>query len=258
MSVGKITFSIFCLIVIMLDNIYGTFSLKNKEVPCQQLGFCKCLFPTGRGINLNPVNSILSVTISPNTSILLHLCENVAFGTLNNASYNQCFNNVSICYVDNSKSQSLTLGKAEDMKFISKKEHQVQPFSVQFKNGENTTNIVLLCDENANDPKLTFKTIDGPTYNLQLVSKHACIHQFLTEEGPSGGISTGSVLVIMLLVFTLVYFVGGMLTLRLLRGAEGREMIPNIDFWMDLPYLVRDGVLFAFNGCRPPATYDRI
>lgn len=59
------------------------------------------------------------------------------------------------------------------------------------------------------------------------------------EEGPEGGLSTGSVLIIVVLVLTLLYFGGGMLTLKLLRGAEGKEMIPNIDFWMDLPYLVR-------------------
>lgn len=70
---------------------------------------------------------------------------------------------------------------------------------------------------------------------------------FASDEGPSGGLSTGSMLVIMLLVFILVYFGGGMLTLRILRGAEGREMIPNVDFWTDLPYLVRVS-LFSFCG----------
>ncbi|XP_046664503.1 uncharacterized protein LOC124357103 [Homalodisca vitripennis] len=249
---------IFCSLFILLNNFSVTFSLKNKDVPCQQLGLCKCLFPTGRGINLNPVNQNLSTIISPSTRILLHLCENVGFGIKNNTSYNQCLNNVSICYVDDSNNLSLSLGKAENLKFITLYEHQPDPFSVQFRNGENTTNIVLLCDNNADDPKLDFKTIEGSTYNLQLASKHVCVHQFTADEGPPGTLSTGSVLVIMLLVFTLVYFVGGMLTLRLLRGAEGREMIPNIDFWMDLPYLVRDGVLFTLNGCRPPASYDRI
>ena len=39
-------------------------------------------------------------------------------------------------------------------------------------------------------------------------------------------------------MFTTLYFVGGAVTLKLLRGAEGREMIPNYDFWVDLPNLV--------------------
>uniref|UniRef100_A0A1B6GPE9 Mannose-6-phosphate receptor domain-containing protein n=1 Tax=Cuerna arida TaxID=1464854 RepID=A0A1B6GPE9_9HEMI len=259
MLADKTVLLIFGFLFILLNNFSVTFSLKNKDVPCQQLGLCKCLFPTGRGINLNPVNQNLSAVISPSTRILLHLCENVGFGTPSNTTYyNQCSNNVSICYIDDSKNQSLSLGKAENLTFITLYEHQPEPFSVQFHNGENTTNILLLCDENADVPKLDVKTVEGSTYNLQLSSKQVCIHLFTPEEGPPGALSIGSVLVIMLLVFTLVYFVGGMLTLRLLRGAEGREMIPNIDFWMDLPYLVRDGVLFTLNGCRPPASYDRI
>lgn len=86
--------------------------------------------------------------------------------------------------------------------------------------------------------------------NLQLESQHACVHPFsLDELSAGGGLSTGSVLVIMFMVFILVYFGGGMLTLRLLRGAEGREMIPNIDFWSDLPYLVRVSIFFFQYGC---------
>jgi hypothetical protein len=56
------------------------------------------------------------------------------------------------------------------------------------------------------------------------------------------GLSTGSVLVIIFFVFIILYFVGGAVALRLLRGAEGKEMIPNYDFWVDLPNLVRVSV----------------
>ncbi|XP_068084157.1 uncharacterized protein [Anabrus simplex] len=71
-------------------------------------------------------------------------------------------------------------------------------------------------------------------------------------------LSTGSVLVIMFIVFSSLYFVGGALALKLLRGAEGREMIPNYDFWVSLPGLVKEGFLFTINGCQTPQAYDRI
>nr|CAD7445627.1 unnamed protein product [Timema bartmani] len=57
---------------------------------------------------------------------------------------------------------------------------------------------------------------------------------------PHSGLSTGSLLVILFITFSSVYFFGGVLALKLLRGAEGKEMIPNYDFWADVPYLCRD------------------
>lgn len=57
------------------------------------------------------------------------------------------------------------------------------------------------------------------------------------------GLSTGSVLVIMFLVLSGLYLFGGACALHFLRGARGLEMIPNIDFWRDLPILVRVRIL---------------
>jgi len=79
---------------------------------------------------------------------------------------------------------------------------------------------------------------------LKLESKWACPDPNLTSDKTASqnsnkdGLSTGSVLVILFFVFTTLYFVGGAVALKLLRGAEGREMIPNYDFWVDLPHLV--------------------
>jgi cation-dependent mannose-6-phosphate receptor len=59
-----------------------------------------------------------------------------------------------------------------------------------------------------------------------------------------------------------VYLFGGMVVRYFFLGARGMEMVPNLDFWRDLPTLVRDGVRFLQNGCRvvpaPDDTYDAI
>jgi hypothetical protein len=36
-----------------------------------------------------------------------------------------------------------------------------------------------------------------------------------------------------------VYFIGGMLFRRFIGGATGYEVIPNSDFWNDLPLLIK-------------------
>lgn len=71
-------------------------------------------------------------------------------------------------------------------------------------------------------------------------------------------LSTGSVLLIIFFVFASLYLIVGVLTKKYYRGAEGLEMIPNYDFWVDLPYLCRDGAFFLLGGCQPPATYESI
>lgn len=79
---------------------------------------------------------------------------------------------------------------------------------------------------------------------LKLESKWTCPDPELatckttSENSNTDGLSTGSILVILFFMFTTLYFVGGAIALKLLRGAEGREMIPNYDFWVDLPHLV--------------------
>lgn len=83
------------------------------------------------------------------------------------------------------------------------------------------------------------------------LSKYACV---ITEEA---GISTGTTLLIIFFFFLAFYFVVGALLLRFLRGARGIEMIPNLEFWKDLPYLVRVrffvvcpvGLYIFFCGC---------
>ncbi|EFN66633.1 Cation-dependent mannose-6-phosphate receptor [Camponotus floridanus] len=69
-------------------------------------------------------------------------------------------------------------------------------------------------------------------YPLVLISPYGCKESYK-------GLSTGSVLLILFFTVTGIYFIGGIVTLRILRGATGWEMLPNHDFWSNLPLLVR-------------------
>jgi len=70
-----------------------------------------------------------------------------------------------------------------------------------------------------------------------LASPYAC--KILPRKESPKGLSGGSILVILFFTFAGIYFVGGIVTLKLLRGATGWEMLPNHEFWCDLPALVR-------------------
>lgn len=97
------------------------------------------------------------------------------------------------------------------------------------------------------------------------------------------GMSGGTAFCLLFMFVCLVYFGGGIVIRKFLRGAEGPEMIPHYEFWKDVPNLIRvliyvilynlllqreqlliscinfqDGIMFTINGCQPEMTYERI
>ncbi|PSN53026.1 hypothetical protein C0J52_01150 [Blattella germanica] len=166
----------------------------NDDMKCEKISGCRCVFPTGLGVDLSAVNAeALWLNVSMvNATFFFHPCSDLPFG-----------------------------------------EHT----------GEDD------CTKGASQFKLQSRW----PCPMPIVTRSSSI-----SDVSSGGLSTGSVLVIIFFVFVAIYFIGGAIALKLLRGAEGREMIPNYDFWADLPNLVRDGTVFMFSGCQSTPTYDRI
>ena len=41
-------------------------------------------------------------------------------------------------------------------------------------------------------------------------------------------------------------------------GKEGLEIIPNVEFWKDLPFLVKDGVMFLVGLCTGGGSYSTV
>ncbi|XP_067649906.1 cation-dependent mannose-6-phosphate receptor-like [Haliotis asinina] len=113
--------------------------------------------------------------------------------------------------------------------------------------------IRLLCK--ANTDELVFNE-ENPkvNYHFTLYTQHLCFG----GQGQSGGLSTGSVLVIIFFVSLLVYLIAGIMFLKFVRKAEGTEMIPNYEFWTAMPSLIREGVYFTFRGFKTEATYEKI
>eukprot|EP00731_Ephydatia_muelleri_P004006 Em0002g182a len=79
------------------------------------------------------------------------------------------------------------------------------------------------------------------------------VHFDSTEGGSSSGGSpvgvVGFILISLIFVALIAYFVIGAIMMYTLKGARGIEVIPNIGFWKDLPFLIKDGVLFMLSPC---------
>jgi len=70
------------------------------------------------------------------------------------------------------------------------------------------------------------------------------------NSGGGGGLSGGWVFVIILLVSFFVYCAAGIAFMRIRKGATGAAMIPNVEFWKELPGLMKDGCIFTYRKIR--------
>ena len=58
-----------------------------------------------------------------------------------------------------------------------------------------------------------------------------------------------------------MYLIVGIIYNFKFNNKTGISMIPNIEFWMDLPSLCKDGFFFLIGGCQKPVTeggYDTV
>lgn len=238
-------------------------SFSDENIKCTKINGCKCVLSGGIRIDLTRLNNEakwLNASLG-NVSYFFHSCSNVPFG--NHTGNDDCTSGSSVCLFNRTTSAYQNLGTTEDASFLF--DNLKDPPVLLYKHGNITTAILLQC---VYSTQTSFSVVDGQdkevTHKLRLESKWACpvieltINKTASQNSSNSGLSTGSVLVILFVVFATLYFVGGAVALRLLRGAAGREMIPNYDFWVDLPNLVKDGMTFVINGCRSTPGYDRI
>jgi hypothetical protein len=72
----------------------------------------------------------------------------------------------------------------------------------------------------------------------------------------------GLVLIALAIIAVLIYITAGVLFNAFYKGAVGKEIIPNYNFWIDLPFLIKDGFLFVFytpcQACRKTSDYEKI
>ncbi|KAK0043563.1 Cation-dependent mannose-6-phosphate receptor [Biomphalaria pfeifferi] len=152
-----------------------------------------------------------------------------------------------------SKSNNVTYGIATHNGNQIDGDPETGNFSITNKYDTRTSIVYVVCGSE----EATFLDIEpNPfiTYKFTLTTRYGCIPQ----NSSGNGLSVGSVLAILFFVFFLIYLVGGVLFLKFVRKAEGIEMIPNIEFWKDLPSLIKDGMVFTFRGCKAESTYEKI
>jgi len=80
------------------------------------------------------------------------------------------------------------------------------------------------------------------------------------SSGGSGEFDYGWVFVIIVLCGLFLYFTLGIIILKFAQHKEGREIVPNVDFWAGLPSLVLDGMKYTLCcvPCRGGGGYEEV
>lgn len=114
------------------------------------------------------------------------------------------------------------------------------------------SNMWFKCDNTVSGPITTATIAETDPSNPG--PKTTCIYWFQPIPhsmfcpgggGGSGDFDYGWVFVIIVLCGLFLYFVVGIIILKFVQHKEGREVVPNVDFWAGLPSLVIDGMKYA-------------
>jgi len=87
-------------------------------------------------------------------------------------------------------------------------------------------------------------TIHNPT-GAEGTAAYATTFESSFACGVKGGISGGTVFLIIFFAGIAVYIIAGIVYLGPVKGNRGKEMIPNLSFWMMVPGLIQDGATFT-------------
>jgi len=120
---------------------------------------------------------------------------------------------------------------------------------VQYKCGSGTSDSLAVSEE----PNTC-------VFTLALESKYACVGGGGGDDDTDSELSGGWIFVIILVVIVPVYIVAGCIYKTTKAGTSGIESCPNIDFWRDLPGLIKDGFRYVFSGFKKggDSSYDEL
>ncbi|KAK2149729.1 hypothetical protein LSH36_439g01031 [Paralvinella palmiformis] len=219
---------------------------------------CRCKTESGHVLDLSPlVNTTaypLFYNVTATSDHALYSYKPCGPMTVPVGDMNSPCHNVAVCQV--SHDGIVNIGNFDPVHFMY--ETETKSLYIQYTAGNKTTKVYLVCSTVEKSLTVKGETATNSTiYDMTLHTKYACLSK---DGSPKIGLSVGSILLILFFVGVLIYMVGGIVLLRCVRGARGFEQIPNYDFWLDFPVLVKDGVMFVTRGCKAESdrTYDQI
>ena len=109
--------------------------------------------------------------------------------------------------------------------------------------------VTVKCDTTGTNEFDLIGELNNMEFYFEFRSPKAC-----PVPGPEGGSAPVLFIFVILVLFlaAVTYSVVGVMLMVFWKGARGFEIIPNLGFWKDFPFLFKDGFLFVFS-CIPAA-----
>ncbi|XP_038045186.1 cation-dependent mannose-6-phosphate receptor-like [Patiria miniata] len=236
-------FTIFLLVIILRDC--------NADLPtCRQLSECACALNDGREVNI----SRLGVPGFPKFNYQKSGNYYYTYNPCYNFKDNYCGTECIACQHNDAGTTSFPLGTAGSAEWSQDGGY----YSIHYRDGAGgrSTVVELECDASAQEPRLDVIGESGSSklYYFRMTTECACPGRCGQTAPQSGGLSAGGVMCIIFSVLVVVYFIGGVLFMKFVRGAGGMELVPNSGFWKELPGYIKDGVMFVIS-CGKRASY---
>lgn len=234
-------------------------NLCTEEVKCERLAgsTCSCTFTNGTVIDLSPLAQKDGKTARFHDVKGTNDTYKYSYNPCNAFTEGGCSTDTAICQISTDDKNYFVTGEQEKVSFsFDDQKHVVATYRTS---SDRRTEVTLICATKEEERLEVYgETAELMKYTMTLYSVCACPDGCVSKIPPNEGLSTGSIMVIFFFVVLCCYLVGGMLFQKIVKGAEGKEIIPHYEFWFDFPLLVRDGVVFMLNGCKTEASYERI
>ncbi|XP_068670755.1 cation-dependent mannose-6-phosphate receptor-like [Montipora foliosa] len=244
---------VFLLLTFMLTQ--QLFSLSTAEETCEKIDVCSCKFKNGSVVNLRPVDggskprftgikgdSGRSFDWNPCTPFDTHATEPGP------KKQGYCTDTM-VCQVAGDGDRN---AGSKDTTFSVENGNVVVAYGAQagFDQTKRKSRITLKCDPSqpGNGTIPQFTEVEKALYHATFTSKFACPKRGRAE---GGGLSTGSILLIIFFCLLFMYIIVGILLNHYAWGVKSvPEILPNHSFWADFPFLVKDGVVFTYGGVK--------
>ncbi len=129
--------------------------------------------------------------------------------------------------------------------------------TVEFNGYKRTTILEISCNP-SDDGSIEFRKEDytdqNSVYHFGMQSKWAC-PGVAPVPGPGGNMplghyGVGGLLMTLMFAALVLYFIVGALINKFKFQKTGIEIIPQVNFWKDIPFLLKDGVMLIVDGIK--------
>ncbi|XP_071812370.1 uncharacterized protein [Apostichopus japonicus] len=212
---------------------------------CTTKGTCKCVYDDGSHIDLHE--------IAKKDYFAFDYMKPDELGSVFMYAYNPCYpvnddecKGVAGCQKNADNTGRVSIGDANSAKFSGSDSSIAIEYTSTVSGTLRSLTVYLVCDKTATDPTLTVKELSTKkTYEYILTSICCCPNGCITVE--TDGLSFGSIICITFACIFVTYLVAGVLFMKYVRKAEGREVIPNYSLWAEVPGLVKDGGKYTYS-----------